>query len=314
MRNVGYSDTAYLTADGCVSEIGVVADDACCPPDICNVDACSLMCSFIELLPNGPLWDRAKAEGMARYQQLPCGPTCRPDEQCASLVDYAAYSGYRLASLIQGPLWAAIREANPYTAVDTLDSWLSMHGWEDCWGTVCRDPRLGPSPFECGVWEPALSACDANFSPIYIPEVPARLAAAVKRGIVIALTRLQRRPIKNLCGINWIIEPLGAFLRPIAEPPMASCCSGMQWEICNLSGTIEAVPNLRCENSPPAQIGATFTMRSLAFNPATGRCEPIGDTLVTIWPAILAAQCIATTLIQVRGCETPIRRCAELGF
>ena len=36
---------------------------------------------------------------------------------------------------------------------------------------------------------------------------------AVKRNIAIALTRANMGVIKNLCGINWVIEPLGAEIR-----------------------------------------------------------------------------------------------------
>lgn len=315
--NVGYAVDAILAVDGCVPEIGTITDvEACCPIDTCNVDPCSLMCSFIELLPNGPLWDRAKARGMERYAQPSwCDTHCAPDDDCPTLVDYAAYSGYRLASMIRGPLWSSLREASPYTAVTTIDSWLELYGWSDCWDSICRDPRLGPSPFECGVDDPPLGFCDANFSPIYVPEIPEPLNSAVRRNIAISLTRLQMQPIKNLCGINWVIEPLGARLTPIIPEERDPCCRDTLFEICNISDTIDSVPGSQCgENPHPVQ--ASFLMKEIEYNPFTGRCEPkigVAD-FIPIWPAVMAAQCIALSMLPVKSnCETPITRCESIG-
>jgi hypothetical protein len=313
MRNVGYSAGAILTADGCVSAVGTLASDDCCPIDVCNLDACNLMCAFIQLMPSGPLWDVPKARAMERYQNLPCAPVCAPDPgSCSSLVDYAVYSGYRLAELLRGPLWASIRESSPYTAVETIDSQLNVYGWTDCWESACRDQRLGPSPFECGVFEPGLDSCDANFSPIYVPTIPEPLNTAVKRGVLIAMHRLAMAPIKNLCGINWIIEPLGAYLRPKEGISADQCCTGLRWEICNISDTIEGVPSLSCSAEKIKRVKASFEMPTLAFNTATGRCEPVGPDMLMIWPAIMAAQCIAISLLPAKTCEVPISRCEGL--
>lgn len=314
MRTIAYSDTAILTADGCMAVIGELTSESCCPIEPCQIDPCSLMCNFIGLLPNGPLWDRAKTERMARYQQEPCGPACMPTiTGCASVVDYAIYSGYQLDNLIKGPLWSALREANPATAVETLDSWLQMYGWTDSWESLCRDKRLGPSPFECTVVDPELATCDSSFSPIYVPPLPPALDNAVKRGIVLSLTRLRMQPIKNLCGINWIIEPLGAILRPSAAAT-DTCCNGMVWELCSISDTIEAVPAKHCVESQEIKlIPAFITIPSLVFNPATGTCEPTGTETIRIWPGILAAQIIALSLMPLRNCSPPIVRCPELG-
>ena len=317
MRNVGYIEGSLLTSDGCVAEIGVLSDSGCCPPDICNLDPCALMCSFIELLPNGPLWDRAKAQGMDLYRDVndPCAGTCEPT-RCSSLVDYAAYSGYRLHGLIQGALWAALRESDPYTAVDTIDSLLDFYGWENPWNTLCRDQRLGPSPLECQGWQPDLNNCDANFSPIYVPTVPADLERAVNRGIVLALSRLQMGPIKNLCGINWVIEPLGAELHPVISPPPDPehpCCSReLVWEICNRSQTIEALPSPTCTRGS-RQINAWFEIPELSFDTATGTCSPTGPGTIRLWPGIMAAQSIALSMLPSNGtCHQPIIRCETL--
>jgi hypothetical protein len=314
VRSIGYSGDAILTADGCITGTGEITQEGCCPIEPCNIDPCSLMCNFVQLLPNGPLWDRAKQERMVRYSQEPCGPACLPEiSDCASVVDYAIYTGYQMNELIKGPLWSALREADPETAVETLDSWLQMYGWNDSWESLCRDKRLGPSPFECGVTDPPLDACDASFSPIYVPPIPAALDSAVKRGIVLALRRLQMSPIKSLCGINWIIEPLGAYLRP-SDSSANECCTGMVWQLCSLSDTIEETPPKHCvQERAPRRIQAWFPMDRLSFNPTTGSCEPTGPGTVRIWPGILAAQIIALSLMPTRDCGVPIYRCLELG-
>lgn len=311
MRNVGFLDEgALLTSDGCVSAIATLPEAECCPPDICNLDPCKLMCSFIELLPNGPLWDKAKATAMDRYRDLndPCAGTCEPDATCATIADYAAYSGYRLHGLLQGALWPALRESRPETAVETLDSWLEMLGWENPWESLCRDPRLGPSPLDCAN-EPTLAICDANFSPVYVPQLPPALDMAVKRGIALALTRLQMSPMKNLCGINWVIEPLGAILTPSSVPSTSPCCgSGLTWVICNRGSTIESVPGLVC-GSGTHEIPASFEIPSLAFSEETGMCVPTGPDKIRIWPAVMAAQVIALSMLPTKGCSMSIVRC-----
>ena len=50
--------------------------------------------------------------------------------------------------------------------------------------------------------------------PLFCPAIFRRSwSAALKKNIAIALTRANMGVIKNLCGINWIIEPLGAEIR-----------------------------------------------------------------------------------------------------
>jgi len=213
-------------------------------------------------------------------------------------------------TLAQGPLWGAIRESNVYTAVDTLDSWLELYGWQNCWETICRDPRLGPSPLDC-IAQQSVDACDANFSPVFVPQLPTKLSDAVRRGVAISLSRLQMEPIKNLCGINWVIEPLGAALAPYNVPEEPNCLAGdLQWEICITDGLIESAPGLSCSATDNTRrISASFIMPALHFDQDTGTCQASGPGTITIWPALMAAQCIALSMIPGKYCRNPIVRC-----
>lgn len=311
MRNVTYTGNEYLTSDGCVEAIGVPTSEECCPPAPCQIAACTIMCNFIGLLPNGPMWDRAKAQGMDKYSDGWCAPYCDTGEKCASLVDYAAYSGYRLYNLLQGPLWSALRESSPYTASETLDSWLSRLGWENPWETVCRDARLGLSPLDCA-GDPQLGACDDNFSPVFIPTLPKPLNDAVNRAIAISLYRSQMSPIKNLCGINWVIEPLGAELRTPDVIPEHTCADALQWVLCNKSDMLDGAPGKECSKSRPPKVQAYYDMPSLTFDSATGNCRATGPGVTRIWPAMLAAEYIALSMLPEKYCRNPIVRCAAI--
>lgn len=313
MFYVNYSGdgSSILSADGCYPTIGALVDTKdCCPTDICNITSGDVMCSFVGLLPSGPLWDRAKEERMTRYYAGPCEPSPRCfTGVCASVVDYAIYSGYRLYYLLRGPLWSSLRESSVYTAVETINSTIDLYGWHNWWESLCRDPRLGPSPLDCDTTGPGLNACDANFQPVYVPEIPTDLNSAVNRAIAIALYRSQMQPIKNLCGINWVLEPLGAVLRPPPGPGYLNPCGNMNWEICNIDGNIDSAAGLACSNNDTYPIAASFDIQALEFNTATGVCEPKGTTKVKIWPALMVAQAIALSLLPARFCEQPIVRC-----
>lgn len=309
----GYSGGEVLTADGCVQTVGALPDDAnyCCPIDICNITSGNVMCSFVSLLPNGPLWDRAKEERMTKYYAGPCEPEPRCfTGVCASVVDYAIYSGYRLYYLMRGPLWASLRESSPYSAVETIDSYLTLYGWENWWETLCRDPRLGPSTLDCVATNPDDGS---NFQPVYTPQIPEALNDAVKRAIAISMHRLQMSPIKNICGINWVIEPLGAVLRPPPGPGyLDPCGSEMFWELCNVSETIDSAVGLSCTQQEPYPIQAWFEINSLQFDAASGTCQATGPDKVKVWPALLAAQSIALSMLPAKYCKQPIVRCERV--
>lgn len=209
--------TSILGLDGRALR-GTIPADGCCPPSICNINPCGLVCAFVHALPSGPLWDRQKAEAIARYQgtTLPaeCGArVCEP--ACGSMVDHAIYTAIRLYYHgLVGALATALREANPYTAVDTIDAWLERLGWRDCYDCACRDGAVpGLSPIE--IWGPigTEGICEG---PICCPqEYSEDLRCAVKRGTVIALHRLTLMPRRTVDAINWVIAPLGARLDPV---------------------------------------------------------------------------------------------------
>lgn len=300
-----------LTADGCIATnlIGSF-DPSCCPPSLCDLNPCGIMCNFIQLLPNGPLWDRYKMEAMDYFRSTDCnGGYCRGDDsECSSLVDYAIYSGRRFYDLVMTALWPAIREGNPATSVTTIKSQLEALGWEDCWASSCRNTKLGAlSPYEC----------EGQCGPVYLkPTIPADLECAVNRGILLALKRLEMRPIQNLCGINWILEPLGAFIRPYRPQcqigeftvdtglPEEDCCEGAIFEICMIDGRIEQCPDLYCTNSQKLErIDACYTQGYTAAQKRAAGCIDPSPTVTVICPGLLAAHCIALSYLPINACD-----------
>lgn len=287
----------------CETDEAVLERDPCCPRDLCEIDLCDLQCNFVQLLPNGPLWDRAKAKGLEQFRQYTwCQPYCPDPEPCYTLVNYAVYNARRLHNLIFTALWPAIRESNPETASTTLDEWLDRLGWQDCYNNACRDPRLGnltpyEIPGECG--------------PIFCPvETPADLECAVKRGIVRSLMRLRMGIIKNLCSINWVIEPLGAVVthRPeicvfddgvttVAITEELDCCRGAHFTICGIDGTIETCLPVDCERPKTRPRINTLVERNICDMPAGAQQR--------IRPNVLAAECIVRSLLPSwSACES----------
>lgn len=300
--------TIRIGAD-CETDEATRDPDPCCPRDICEVDLCGTMCSFIQLLPNGPLWDRAKAHGIDFFRSYSwCDPFCPDPDPCYTLVNYAAYSGQRLYHLITSALWPALRESSPETAVTTLDDWLDRLGWQDCYNAACRDPRLGVlTPYEvqgpCG--------------PIYCPiETPPELECAVKRGIVRALSRLRMGIIKNVCSINWVIEPLGAYIESfprtcilegveVAYNVEEECCQGARWLICGIDDKIEACPDELCTGDRTPRRIDTLVVRDPCNSPA--------GSIERLRPNVLAAECIVRSLLpswSVCG-ENNLVRCSD---
>lgn len=301
-----------LTADGCIDAALVtgLAEDCACPRPLCDLNVCSLMCNFVQLLPNGPLWDRAKGEALRHFQNNDCfGTYCYTDDECGSLVDFAVYTGRRFHNLVMDSLWPALREANPLTAYETLDSWLDRLGWQDCWASACRDKRLGTtSPYET----------EGLCAPLYCPPtIPDDLACAVKRGIVLSLIRLQMRPVATLCGINWVIEPLGAVLTPLIETcenegfttkTELHCCTGARFELNPIaSQDIQGCTKYNC-GEIASRIPAWFEETDPVVCPGdpTPECTiPLNEREV-IWPGVMAAQCIALSMLPVDDCELTV--------
>lgn len=270
-------ENSILTADGCMP-VGVLPVSGCCPPDPCHISmCCTLMGHFVNLLPNGPLWDGPKIEALQRIGEDGCDESACMS--CGSLVAYAMYTGRQLYDLIQSALIPALRNDSPLTASeDVLDTLLAEYDWRLCY--ECRqggDGRLGPIlPIEidneCG---------GMTYAPVAMPE---GLECAIKRATLLALTRLDMSPIKNLCGINWVIEPLGAVLTPYNPSDELACCRGQRFEICPISDYIEACSDYCVA---PTQIQAWFP-------------HPVSE--IAVWPGIYAAQCIALSMLPDIKC------------
>ena len=329
-----------LTSDGC-QPVAEIDDPSCCPPPLCGNDLCCTFVAFMNLLPSGPLWDYWKAAAISYFESDPDDPSQCPllqDPRCPSLVLHAIYTVLKLRTVVHGALWPALRESNPVTAITTLDFHLSRMQWEDCYSQHCREVLTDElTPLE--VW----TECGPMFCP---PDYPPELENALKHNVAVALTRANMGVIKNLCGINWIIEPLGAELKPIyvytSDNPCALLCTdNPQFEICNSRDWIEgaavrrylrdtnaagrksrhtgtaAATGLRvCRIVGMAGCAGRGVHRSLDASPGLPNQH---HKVLLIWPkafyqisTVPARSSIATssaTRSIRRMCTTPIRRC-----
>jgi len=168
------------------------------------------MVAFMNLLPHGPIWDYWKRAAISYFENPEADPAKCPllkDPKCPSLVLHSIYVVLKLQHYVHNALWVAQRESHPTTAVTTIDNHLSRLQWEDCYAQHCRSVLLGDiTPYE------VIGDCGPIFCE---PDFPEELKCALKRNIAISLTRANRGIIKNLCSINWVIEPLGARLQPL---------------------------------------------------------------------------------------------------
>lgn len=290
-----------LGVDGYTPHNKAILNDGCCPDPLC-IPFCSTACSFVDLLPTGPMWDFQKREALRCLEG--CGEDCG-DDDCPSMAKYAIYGARVLHRLVQTTLWPAIRESNPATAVTTLDDWLDRYGWQDCYRTCCRSEYLAMfSPYEtesvCG----GTRYCPTNFSEEF--------ECALKYAILQALVRLQRGVIKNLDGINWVIAPLGAVVSPrqpwpqdVADYLGGDCevedggppcfCGEAQFEICNSVDTLPGCPIEACLTSPT-------TVPALQ----SYQCED--EPAVFLYPGVVAAECIVRSMLNNKA-PTVLRRC-----
>lgn len=275
-----------LGIDG-LSGYGQLEGDGCCPKDICEVSIDGLACNFVSLLPNGPLWDRSK-------QQYISGGGALLNENCTSLVNYAAFTGKQLGWIIHQKLWPAIRESSPETAVTTLDEWLDRLGWVDCYG-LCRDPGLTKlSPFE------VQGPCGPVYCEIDYPDCT---HLAVKSALVRSLSRIRLGLIPNLDAINFVIEPLGAEVIP-AE------ISGDLTPVCERDKICLKLRKTRDQLIVPQLECTKERVYCDAFiDPG---CDAPAGLPRFIWPAILAAECILRSILPLhkrciieQSCEYP---------
>lgn len=297
-------------ADGCV-ETAVIVTDNCCAPPVCGASLCTMFCSFIQILPSGPMWDYWKAKALGYFQSSevssgiqPYYPVCTVNMECPSLVQHAIYAATMLVYFINNLLGQVVREASPYTSVQ-IDMWLKRLQWQDCYKQHCRPIYLNTlSPYEipgpCGPEE-----C--------LPYIPPELTAAVNRGIVIALSRARMGGIKNLCWLNWVIEPLGAKLvqhnaaemKAKTDEWLAACtCVDIQmicppgceikFDVTILSDYLPAAPGSEiCVDEPLPPVLA-YTEQS--------QCQAVGLP-AKIYPGIVAADCLVRSLLN-KGCNS----------
>lgn len=207
-----------LGADG-MRPYGVVKSDGCCVDPIC-APFCETACSFLDLLPTGPMWDRQKLEVSQFFASQ--GQNCDGlvfTPECPSMVSYAIYGARALQDMVRNILWPAIRESRPETAVTTLDDWLDRYGWPECERANCGSVYYPMSATAAAETDQTVcgqdTTCTVHCSDSYAPE----FAAALKHATLLSLRRAQRGVIRNLDGINWVIAPLGASISPATPWP-----------------------------------------------------------------------------------------------
>lgn len=261
-----------------MTPIGALPESGCCPPHPCTITAESVACNFINLLPNGPLWDEAK------YRGISCGGWCATacrTEDCSSVVNYAAFVGRRLHAMVQENLWPALREASPYTAYETLDEWIERLNWRDCYMGTCRSPALGElTPYEI------MGECGPEYCP---PTFSDDLSRLYKRGVVIALHRMRMKPAKNMGALNFVMQYL--FTEVVPDPDWDPLSGERQCIFVQPSEDFAPVyEKLAC----PPDTDAPDKMVKLYLTPGDGIC--VGGP-PRVYPLTLAAFCILRALL-----------------
>jgi hypothetical protein len=286
-----------LGVDG-LQDVGMLVSStsltACCPPTICSIDKCALACNFINLLPRGPMWDEAKATALTSYAVCDAATgavtVCKPDSSCTSLVAHSVYTAYRLADVLTNGVAVAVREASPHTAYDTMDDWLDRLGWVDC--MKCKPCDL----FEATPYDNP-SAC----GPVYCsPTTPTALSDAVKHGIILALSRVQMGIVRNLAGINFVIEPLGAKLSvdTVCTPGVVydGGCR-YRFNLQPISQTMKVWRRDPCPNNDDEAAASAVMIDAFFYD---DNCATDGVPR-KLYPAVLAAECIIRSLLPDTG-------------
>lgn len=266
--------------------VGEILSDNCCPPDLCSITPESIACGAVGLLPSGPLWDKSKELALACKGN--CDQTCDqfgPEQDaCASLVLHAVYSARKLYHYIKTSLWPAVREADPYTAWSTMDSWIDRLGWVDCYNTFCREKYLGEiTPYE------VMGECGVEYCPPIFSE---ELTRVYKRGIITALWRMRLGFIHNLASINFVLSSLHSevVLDPAWDP-----ASGDK-PCLLLRPTGDYAPVALKEPCPRNQstVLAAQKQVKLYLTAADGLCV---NSTKRAYPLTLAAHCIVLSLL-----------------
>lgn len=294
------SNTFMLGIDGCTNGYTPVATQECCIQPICNIEPCELICQFVNLLPTGPMWDVPK-KTVSDYFSDPeicttgtvIPPNLLSKNMCSSLVVHSVYSALKLHDLLKNALWPALRESDPYTAFDTMDDWLDKLGWVDCMQGPCRDPTLGNlTPLEVG------TPCGSQFCEIEYPEC---LTTTVKHAILVSLARVKRGIVPNIASLNWLIEPFHARLTPLNldldEDGEVHC--PLRYEIAPLTDSLPLWQRDDCATQTPQFCQAYFEPNTCAQTGLPDR----------IYPGLLAATCIVSSLLLRCGSVKIVQRC-----
>lgn len=297
----------FLLTNGVEARIGLdgwvpfrphseIDSDQCCSDPLCP-DGVSLACSFIELLPSGPMWDKTKSEVKEALMDNGGFPDGETDVfLCPSMTTYTVYVAQVLQDLIENVLTPSVRESFPHTAVDSLDDWLERLGWVDCYRTYCRSGPAGrQSPYERPIdgCEGQTEYCPTDFDP--------QFERALKYAIIQALERSRRGVIRNIQGINWVIAPLGVELRLpkvfpddvqawlngecVTENCEIPCwCLEAKLELHRIVDVLPCAPQDVC----------TINTCTVPYDQIYS-CEGLEDILVS--PALIAAECIVASLM-----------------
>lgn len=291
-----------LTADG-RQQVAQI-NPGCCVNPLCSDSECFNLSS----LPRGAMWDGPVLDWTAAIGENGGVPDYanRPDltAPCPTMVSYAVFTRLMLKCAVERFLVPSFRESSPLTAVTSVDDWLERLNWKDCYRSFCRDGYLAQfSPYE-------VDECGGSYSEVAFS---ADLEAATKHAILRSLWRLRMGVIRNLDGINWVIEPLCAALRPAEYPENvqkyldgececpegAPCfCEDVMFEIYMTSEAVPAAPT-----------EADFCNPGKREIPGCETVEMSDGTTREICPMLAAAECIARSMLN-RNCPNIIRRAA----
>jgi hypothetical protein len=200
----------------------ILEDKECCTWDLCLIDVCGFVCNFLNYLPSGLMWDKPK-EMAVNNVITECSTIC-PPKRCSTLVDHARYTAMKTLLFLEKFVMPIQKETNPITAYHSIDDWLDKYGWNEICGRYCYSKQTHFKhhvsvlclrqicPEITRYNQMAGNAFALTKTPVRF-EYPKEINEIVKRGVLIALSRLSLNPILNLDSINFALSGLGVELR-----------------------------------------------------------------------------------------------------